>query len=73
MGVKLKLLLYLLVALILITIGYFWGRSIGRKEGFKESFFWTRLYLRQQSLVQGRCQICDTSLDDFYSQQEKDT
>lgn len=48
------------VILLIITFlaAYSWGRRIGRRQGCAEGSALTRLRIREESLVAGRCAIC---------------
>ncbi|OCL26242.1 hypothetical protein U472_09525 [Orenia metallireducens] len=48
-----------LLVLIFLTIGYFWGRYIGHKEGLKEGRLRAPIALRKKSLEEGFCVLCD--------------
>lgn len=37
---------------------YAWGRRLGRRQGWAEGSALTRLRIREESLVAGRCVIC---------------
>jgi len=53
----------LLVVLISLTIGYFWGRYVGYKEGLKEGRNLTPLILRKESLEEGVCVLCNEKFE----------
>lgn len=63
------LILTLLIAALLA--GYCWGKHDGRLEGCKQGAAHLSLLLREQSLEQGYCSLCNTypseGEKDFYS------
>jgi hypothetical protein len=44
--------------IIMILIGYIWGRRSGLQEGFRQGLAFGPLEVRRQSLSAGYCSIC---------------
>lgn len=55
----------LIVILILSTLllGYLWGKHNGQIEGFKRGSVLLPLLLREQSLEQGYCVLCNEKVE----------
>ena len=45
--------------LVAFLLGYIWGKRQGRAAGYLEAEAVVPLDLRQQSLVQGQCVLCE--------------
>lgn len=52
---------HLIIALLSLCLGYFWGRFNGWQEGVEEGAAFAPLELKIQALTKGLCPICQTS------------
>jgi len=57
------MLLTVISMIILLLIGYCWGKKVGHREGYQEGLAHLPLSLRQQSLEQGYCVLCKEELE----------
>lgn len=53
---------FVFIAAISFLIGYVLGKRAGRSHGYQEGAAEAPLMLREQSLIQGRCCLCQTSV-----------
>ena len=45
-----------------LLIGYIWGRRIGTGEGFNQGLVTAPMQIREESLLEGKCIICNEVL-----------
>lgn len=57
------MLLTVIIMIVLLLIGYCWGKRVGRQEGYQEGLVHLPLALREQSLEQGYCALCKEELE----------
>jgi hypothetical protein len=57
----------LLTGIIIVStllLGYLWGKHDGQAEGYEKGIADLPLLLRQQSLEQGYCMLCNNQADE---------
>lgn len=64
---------YLLIALVMLCVGYFLGRHTGWREGLTEGKALAPIELRIDALTKGICPLCQTIFDPEPDYEEFDT
>lgn len=64
---------YLIIALVMLCVGYFLGRHMGWQEGLAEGKTLAPIELRVDALTQGICPLCQTIFDHEPDCEEFDT
>jgi hypothetical protein len=54
-----KIEIIFLASLFALLIGYIWGRKIGNQEGFNQGLASAPMHIRERSLLEGKCLICN--------------
>lgn len=58
------MLLILILMMSTLLLGYLWGKHDGRAEGYQQGSAELPLLLREQSLEQGYCMLCNEQVQE---------
>lgn len=61
------LLILIIIMMSTLLVGYLWGKHDGRVEGYKRGTVELPLLLREQSLEQGYCALCNEPVEKNFS------